>query len=133
MYNRNLTLFNELADRCGNRYLAARYIASVARRLGKKSKGVVIESKLITWALTGEQPYDDEELERRRQFDSDVAELEDYLCYVDDSEVAAQVRKYYKISLHNRHVTLDNSNELDTYRQMRVNIILRMIWYGFKL
>lgn len=132
MYNRNLTLFNELAEKCGNRYFAARYIASVARRLGKQSKGIVLESKLITWALTGEQPYDDAELERRKQHDVDIAELEDYLCYVEDKQVAAQVRKYYKISLHNRHVTLDSSNQLDEYRQMRVNIILRMIWYGLE-
>jgi len=133
VYN-NLKLFNELADKCGNRYLAARYLASVARNFGlnPQSKGIILESKLLTWALTGQEPYTKEELDRRRrnQIDSDVAELEDYLCYVDDEEVANQVRKYYKKSLNSRHVVLDDSSTLDKYRQMRVNIILRMAWYG---
>ena len=135
MYN-NLKLFNELADKCGNRYLAARYLASVARNFGSDSqyKGLVLESKLLTWALTGEPPYTEKEIEKRRKFqvDSDIADLEDYLCYIDDEEVAQRVRMYYKKSLNSRHVVLDNSGTLDTYREMRVNIIVRMAWYGFQ-
>ena len=130
MYNENLALFNKLANICGNRYLAVKYLSSQSRSLGAQSEGTVLESKLLTWALTGTPPYSIEEMRRRKEYDSDVAELEDYLCYVDDEEVANQVRKYYRISLRNRHVVLDDSSTLDTYRQMRVNVILRMIWYG---
>lgn len=130
MLNEHLALFNELAEACGNRYLATKYLASQSRVLGRQSQGLVLESKLITWALTGVQPYDDEELERRRCYDVDVAELEDYLCYVNDKEIADQVRKQYILSLRNKHVVLDDSQTLDVYRQMRVNVILRMIWYG---
>ena len=131
MYN-DLKLFNELAEKCGNRYLAARYLASVARNYGKQAQGAIAESKLITWALTGQCPYDEEELDRRKFYDSDVAAIEDYLCYIDDREIASQVRKYYIMSLRNRHITLDSSDTFDKYRQMRVNIILRMMWYGFE-
>lgn len=131
MYSNDITLFNELATKCGNRYLAVKFVSTIARDLGHEAKGVVIESKLITWALTGKCPYTKDELEYRQQHDSDVAELEDYLCYVSDEAIANQVRKYYKISLRNRHLTLDESNVLDKYYQMRTNIILRMAWYGF--
>ncbi len=129
MFNENLALFNELARACGNRYLAVKFLAQKSRILGKQTEGIVLESKLISWALTGIQPYDDKELEKRKYFDSDIAQLEDYLCYVDDEEICEQVRKYYKLSVRNKHVTLDASNTLDEYRQMRVNVILRMIWY----
>ena len=130
MFTENQPLFNKLADICGNRYLAVRYLASKSRKLGDKYSEAVMESKLLTWALTGVPPYSEDELDRRVKLDSDVAELEDYLCYVDDDEVAEQVRLYYIKSLRNRGVVLDSSNTLDTYRQMRVNVILRMIWYS---
>ena len=130
MFNENLALFNKLARLCGNRYLAVKYLASQSRDLGDQYKGVLLESQLLTWALTGIPTYDLKELERRKHYDSDIAQLEDYLCYVDDEEVCDQVRKYYKISLRSKHVILDDSNTLDDYRQMRVNIILRMLWYG---
>ena len=130
----NLKQFNKLAERCGNRYLAIRYLATIARRHGIQSHGTILESKLLTWALTGEQPYSDDMIETRRhiKLDSDLADLEDYLCYIDDAEVADRVRICYRESVHNRHLTLDSSNALDYYRQMRVNVILRMMWYGFE-
>ncbi len=130
MLESSLKLFNELAEVCGNRYLAIKYLSHQSRDLGHQSKGKVTESKLISWALTGEQPYSNQELERRKVLDIDIAELEDYLCYVDDKEVANQVRKYYQLSVRSKHVVLDTSQSLDLYRQMRVNVILRMIWYG---
>ena len=130
----NLKQFNELAEKCGNKYLTAKYLAASARNFGLNPKyhGLILESKLISWALTGIQPYSDKELEKRRrlQVDSDLAEVEDYLCYVDDEEVKEQVRKYYRASIRSKHVVLDESNKLDKYRQMRVNVIVRMMWYG---
>jgi len=130
MLESSLKEFNKLAEACGNRYLAIKYLSHQSRILGHQSKGSVNESKLISWALTGKCPYSKEELEQRQFIDVDIAELENYLCYVDDKEVATQVRTYYRKSVRNKRIVLDTSQTLDLYRQMRVNIILRMIWYG---
>ena len=52
----DLKLFNEFEKRVGNRYLATTYIAQCARKFSRQLPRYIIESYLIHWVLTGEDP-----------------------------------------------------------------------------
>ena len=57
---------DELSQKCGNKYLAVKFLAKAARKLGEEKKDYHIsESKLLQWVLTGQCPYSDAQLEMR--------------------------------------------------------------------
>ena len=126
----DLYLVKELENRCGNRYLAVKFLYSAARKLGKKKKEYHIsESKLIQWVISGECPYTDAQLElMRRNTDDDC--LNETLSWVSDKEVADRVRMLYRESVRNRRLTYCNDKEVSEGRITRINVLLRMIWYS---
>lgn len=124
--------FEELANKCGNVYLATNYIAKAARQLDSSLPVHFLESNLISWALSGEHPSRSEISARRNNSDPDIANLEDYLCYVDDEDVCESVRECYQKSIKNHHLVYCTNKQLNMYQLERVNIILRMTWYKFE-
>jgi len=125
---REIDRFNELAESCGNRYLAVNWIAKWTRSLGNSYKDYqILESKLLTWAITGHCPYIESELEKRRVVTS-YDKLEEFLCWVSDERVKTCVKEAYRQSVKGRKLTLVNSDKLNKYEISRANILLRMFW-----
>jgi len=124
----DLVLFNQFAEKLGNRYAASVCIAKLSRQYSRNLPGPVIESKLAHWVLTGQDP---DKLHIKPRRDPDVEFMEDLLCYVDDVQVCNEVRSCYKMSILNRHLIYSCNTNLSKYQQERVSIILRMCWYSF--
>lgn len=125
------TDFDRIEEACGSRYVAIQWLTKETRRLEELTKHYNIpESKMITWALTGECPYSDVELEIRRR-PTLLDRVDDLLEFVDDYEVKQQVRTFYKLSVKNKGLTLCDRVELGESRLSRVNILLRMAWNNF--
>lgn len=128
-----LEKFKQLEKACGNRYLAIKLVSFQARRLGDANRNAAIsEANLIQWVLTGKCPYSKSKLETRRFFKETLDDVEEKLCYVDDEEVREEVRRCYKQSIRNKHLTLSENPSINKYKISRANILLRMIWYHFK-
>lgn len=126
-------MFDELVDKCGNRYLAVKFISKKARFLDSKLAKSVLISKLMTWVLTGKEIDIESNINNLYKLNPDLIVMENYLEFVGDESVKRQVRKSYIASVRNRHLVYDTSEGLNRYKQNRANILLRMIWYQFEL
>ena len=129
----SLCEFNKLADACGSSYAAVRWLSKESRRLGVENSCYhILESKLLTWALTGKCPYTRSQLAfRKLAWREHQDDLEDILEFVSDEDVADLVRSNYSKSVKNRHLTLCDHADLGESRLNRANILLRMAWYQF--
>lgn len=126
----DLNRFNQLAESCGNRYLAVQLVAKWSRALFKEtSQYHLLESKILTWVLTGHCPYVESQL-NSRVVNHDDDYINEILEWVTDEDVVEEVQKLYKQSIHN-HKLLECSNEnLLSGQKSRANVLLRMIWYS---
>lgn len=130
MWKVDAPLFEELAEKCGSKYLAVNYLARCARRLASYHDVSLIESELLTWALTGNKPKLD--LTRyKRTDDIEILNIRDCLSYIEDDEVKEEVIRLYRRSILHHHLIYEQSGRLGPYRSSRVNILLRMIWSDF--
>ena len=126
---KDLFAFKELETKCGNRYLAIKYLSDSARKLGKQYKEYHIsESKLIQWALTGRCPYSENHMWRRLHANDDG--LDEFLIWITDTEIADEVKRCYKQSVRNRCLTLCEDNYFSQSQLDRINVLLRMAWYS---
>lgn len=124
----DLSRFNILSEACGSRYVAVRWLAKAARQLGTEySDYELLESKLLTWLITGQCPYTTYEMDMRKLLRK-VDTIDDLLEYVTDEEVEEQVRLFYRKSIRNKRLTLCDNDDLGSSRLSRVNILLRMAW-----
>lgn len=124
--------FEKLAEACGNRYAAIKWLSKQTRKLYKeKSCYKISEAKMLTWALTGKCPYSDSQLALRKHI-YEIDNLSEILEFVTDKEVINSVRTFYILSVRNKKLTLCDTNDLGENRLARVNILLRMAWYNFK-
>ena len=129
MATKDLYRFDELAESCGNRYLAIRFIAKWSRSLGKQyAEYQIIESKLIQWVITGRCPYIESELARRK-VRTDDDKIEEFLSLISDKEVVKEVISTYKKSIKHRHLLECRNSSIGNGRNSRANVLLRMMWY----
>lgn len=123
--------FDKLEEACGSRYVAIQWLTKETRRLEDLTKDYNIpESRMISWALTGQCPYSDLELQHRKRPDK-LDKVGELLEYVTDVEVKQQVILCYKQSVRNKGLKLCDNHDLGEYRLSRVNILLRMAWNNF--
>lgn len=124
----DLKLFNELSEKIGNRYVAVQYISYAAREFATKLPRYIIESYLIHWVLTGENP---DHIHVVLRENADIRFMNDVLSWIEDEEVNRTVRKMYFDSVKSRHLVYKSAKSLEKHRQDRAKILLRMIWYQF--
>lgn len=124
----DLSLFNEFAEKVGNRYLATSYISQSARAFAKELPAYIIESCLIHWVLIGEDPL---HIRAKVRDDADTRYMNEVLCYVYDKQVSDAVRYMYKNSIQHRHLVYNSNSDLSENQLDRAKILLRMIWYQF--
>lgn len=129
MLSSDLTIFNEFADKVGNRYAAAKYIADSARCFASHLPKYIIESYLIHWVLIGEKP---EHIQVKIRDPEDIRYMNDLLCWIEDENVVEAVREMYKNSISKHHLVYSSTKSLSEYQQDRASILLRMIWYQFE-
>lgn len=120
--------FRKLVDECGSPYAAVNHIAMEARRKLKEVDSQILDSKAITWALTGIPPKIHNRNEAYYLRDEAQAYLDDMLCYVDDEDVCESVRNSYKTSKRANHLIYVYKNDLDESRRARVRILTRIVW-----
>lgn len=125
----DLTIFNELAEKVGNRYATSMYVSKAARQLAKKLPKYIIESYLIHWVLTEEDPKN---LKIYSREPGDRRYMNDLLCWIEDEDVNSAVREMYSKSVKSHHLVYNSSKKLNKHQQDRANILLRMIWYQFE-
>lgn len=109
--------------------MAVTFLASGARRLGSKLPQGIMESKLLTWVLTGDNPdYSyikidpDNYIERKN--------IEDTLEFITDREVKKYVLLSYKKSIKAQHLVYRYPDNMLDHDKSRVRILTRMLWYS---
>lgn len=123
--------FQKIEEACGSRYVAIQWVVKETRRLEHLTRHYNIpESKMITWALTGQCPYSKNQLQYRK-ISKKTDHLDDLLEYVLDEEVKQQVFTFYKLSVKSKRLQLCDRVDLGESRLSRVNILLRMAWNHF--
>ena len=128
MWESTHLIFDELAEKCGNRYLAVMYISKLSRKLNYQVPGGALASQLITWALTGNKPEFKYNVLYHKNISPDLATMESYLEYVTDEDIKASVRISYTLSIRKHHLIYVYDKSLDQYQQGRMRVLLRMIW-----
>ena len=117
--------YNEIVRKCGNRYAAIQAISNKAHDNIVSCNGELSASRCITWALYGEKP---EYVSRR---DSYIKEyIYQALCTIDDIDIRDAVEQSMRDSLIRKHLVYNYDNISDTYKQSRIRVICRMIWYS---
>lgn len=129
----NDKFFQKYVDECnGNKFQAVRLVVSLARSLSKKYDNKILDSEALTWILTGERSgiIDKTGNVRHKSYANSISYMDDILSCVDDKEVCESVR--YSISESNKRKNLVYfyKGVLDEYRQARVRVLVRMIWYN---
>jgi len=125
MWNEDYLVFKHLCDACGSKFLAIRFVSEIARRLVHSKYNWSIESRLISWAITGEMPP----VGINVDINPEIAEIEDFLVYIDNTDIRESVILSYKQSVRNHHISYQYVSDLDEYEQTRVRVLTRMIWY----
>ena len=118
--------FSQLSAACGSRYLAVMFVATCARNLIKYKNNWSIESRLISWVITGEMPPKGIHV----NIDPELAAIEDFLCYISSEDIRKSVMISYNMSVQNRHLVYRYIRGLDEFERARVRVLLRMIWYS---
>ena len=130
MVIKDLKRFDEFARSFGNRYLAVRLISKWARELGQKfSEYSILESRLLAAVLDGRCFYSEEELAIRKKPTTDD-HIEEFLEWVIDDDIVAEVKNLYKQSIKNRKLTECSNPNFSSGQIARTNVLLRMIWYS---
>ena len=130
MVTKDFERFNEFSHSCGNTFLAVRTVAKWARDLGIKFHEYHIsESKLIQMIISGGCYYTDAEMLKRRTY-SDDDHIDDILNWVIDDDIVAEVKRLYRSSIKERHLTSCDSDRFTKGQTSKINILLKMIWYS---
>lgn len=126
--------FKEVSDEeCdGSTYMAVNLVAKRARNKLLETNGAILDSKAISWALTGVAP----KIHKRKSFeyayhleDCNILQfLDDMLCCVDDIEVCESVRQSYESSVKVNHLIYYYNNSLDEPRKARTRVLTRIVW-----
>ena len=122
-------LFESLAKQCGSRYLAVWFLAKGSRKLASTLPPGVIESKLITWVLTGAQPEIEAYLLKRQDSYIEMKNLSNMVDYVEDESIRNCVILSYKHSVKNHHLLYEYTDGMPEADRTRVRILTRMAWY----
>ena len=119
--------FKHLCEACGSRFLAIKFVSEISRRLVHSKYNWSIESRLISWAITGEKPP----IGIREDVDPEIREIEDFLVYIDNDIIKFSVIDSYRNSVRNHHLVYNYLPGLNEYEQTRVRVLTRMIWYCY--
>ena len=117
--------YNRIVRTCGNKYAAIQAISNKAHDNIASCNGELSASKCITWALYGEKP----KYESKR--DTYIKEyIYQVLCNIDDVDIRDAVDRSMSDSLVKKHLVYNYDSISDAYKQSRIRVICRMIWYS---
>lgn len=102
----------------------------MSRKLNDKLKGQsVVGSQIMKWILLG-TPIEDIPKWEWSYAQTEINEIRDFLCYVDDDELTEAVIASYKLSVAAHHLVYSEEANLPYYKRSRYRVLLRMVWYG---
>lgn len=125
MWKEDFLVFKHLCDACGSKFLAIKFVSEIARKLVHSKYNWSIESRLISWAITGEKPP----VGINVNINPEIQEVEDFLTYIDDEDVKLSVLNSYVLSVQSHHLVFSYDSSMDEYRKTRTRVLTRMIWY----
>lgn len=129
MWSTDRDLFESFARQCGSRYLAVWFLAKGSRRLASTLPPGVIESRLLTWVLTGAQPEIESYLLTRQDSYIEFKNLSEMIEYVEDDAIKKCVISSYKQSVKHRHLLYEYTENMLEADRVRVRVLTRMAWY----
>lgn len=123
--------FLDFEEDIGNPYLAVRIVSSWARDVLKKYDNKLLTSEVLTWIIQGISPKSLEQFDKvsKKKLRKNKSALEELLCYVDDDDVCNAVRMSYEESCSKNELSFTYGSVVDSDRQARVRILMRMLWY----
>ena len=130
----DIEYFNEITAKLGNPYAAVNYIAASARKLAAKYNNLILDSEAINWLVTDNKPAIlNKQHTISTKGDYVRSYVDEMLSYVDDTDVCDSVRYSINTSRDANHLIYVYTNVPDEFRQARVRILTRMIWYNLNL
>lgn len=134
MWIKDTKYFEQLVDNCcnGSIYDAINHVATQARKHMKECREdnkYVLDSKALTWAVTGEKPtlLDNDSIIHNRYIEK-IDYMYDMFCCIEDKEICSAVEDSYYSSLKLNHLIYVYNSILDEPRKARVRVLTRMVW-----
>lgn len=130
----DLHKFHQLEQELGSSYAAVNLIASEARKLATQYDNKILHSEAIDWYLTGNKPKilnDKYKLYTSSNYVRSY--VDEVLSYVDDIGVCESVRHSISASRSSNHLIYVYKDVSDDFRQARVRVLTRIIWYDLNL
>lgn len=124
--------FEKYVEMCGgSRYAATAFVSKKARKLAQQYHNVINHSEALSWVVSGKLPniilnYKDILKQRENKYLILASKI---LSNVQDAEVKKSVLKSIKQSKHKGHLIYYYEDVYDEYRQSRVRILTRKIWF----
>lgn len=134
MWQRDREYFRELKENeCNNSvFMAVNTVAKRARQKMVDTNGMILESKAISWALTGESPKIPTktciEITDHVEYLTGEEYLHELLCTVDDKYVCDSVIDTFEASVKTNHLIYCYNHSLDETQKARVRVLSRIVW-----
>ena len=125
MWKEDCSVFQHLCDICGSKFLAIKFVAEASRKLSGGKYNWSIESRLISWVITGEMPPKGIHV----GLDPEIRGIEDFLSYIENRDIRLSVLASYHASVKAHHLLYSYVPDLSEFEQTRVRVLTRMIWY----
>lgn len=125
MWANDHQIFHALEQACGSKFLAVKFIAEASRKLSGSKYNWSIESRLVSWVISGEMPPKGIHI----GLDVEIKEIQDFLSYIDDYSIQQCVLDSYRCTVKAHHLVYKYKNNLNEFQQTRVRVLTRMIWY----
>ena len=134
MWQRDREYFRELKENeCNNSvFMAVNTVAKRARQKMVDTNGMILESKAISWVLTGESPKiptrTSIEITDHVEYLTSEEYLHELLCTVEDESVVESVRATFEASQRANHLIYCYNHSLDEPQRSRVRILSKIVW-----
>lgn len=120
-------MIHDLEEGQLNKFEFINYISKVSRKLHDECHGVILESKCLEWALSGNRPQDiDDRLDMKKRRDDERWNPDNYVV-VDDDQIRKAVKSSIAISRQNKHLIYCYEG-LDEYQSSRVRVVCNIVW-----
>lgn len=115
-----------------NEFVTVNFLVDLTRKIAAKYNYLLLDSEVISWVLTGEQPPVLNKVRRLRKQERirRNALIYDILNYVDDALVKTCVTESIKESIKFQNLVYIYTGVNEKPRQARIRILTRMIWYS---
>lgn len=118
--------FRKFLETQPNPYRLVLDVARGAKQLAMEYDDIILHSEAITHNLHGTKPV----LKQMAKWESEATEIRDMFCSIEDTEICEAVYDSFYASKEAQNLKYVYNNITDMYRQARVRILTKMLWYS---